>query len=294
MSGLLKLLGPFPEKVQLRAEHVESVNCGKYTREEIRYNVERDERISAYVLVPKNLSSPLPAVFCHHQHAGDYEIGKSEVAGLIGDLDQAYAMELAERGYITFAPDAISFESRKTGDSPQWSNLFELSARLIEGKTVMAKVIHDVQVAIDYMVSRSDVDSERIGFIGHSYGGRMALWVPAFDNRIRVSVSNCGCSSYRYMLNAGSGVQNEFCVPGILGWGDLEDVICLMKATNLLILATNRDKWSLGAWALYEKCKSRFSGGELELKVWDGPHQFTEEMREYAYHFLDRHLGTGL
>jgi hypothetical protein len=49
------------------------------------------------------MQKPAPAIFCHHQHAGNFRIGKSELVGLDGDPNQAYAEELAERGYITFS-----------------------------------------------------------------------------------------------------------------------------------------------------------------------------------------------
>lgn len=51
-------------------------------------------------------------MFRHHQHAGNFGLGKSEVVGLAGDPDQGYARELAEAGFLTFAPDAIGFEER--------------------------------------------------------------------------------------------------------------------------------------------------------------------------------------
>ena len=97
--------------------------------------------------------------------------------------------------------------------------------RLVEGETLLAKVIHDLRVAIDYLVTRTEVDKNNMGFIGHSYGGRMALWLPAFDRRIRASVSNCGCIPYRYSLEHRTGIQAEFCIPGIMKEHDIEDVI---------------------------------------------------------------------
>lgn len=151
----------------------------------------------------------------------------------------------------------------------------------------MAKVLHDISVGLDYLVSRDDVDRDRIGFIGHSYGGRMALWVPAFDKRIKVSVSNCGCVPYRYSLTHDSGIQAEFCIPGITKKFDIEDVIKNFKDCSLLISATTNDKWSRGAEELYKSIEGSFSPGTLELKLYNGEHMFTAEMREYAYKFLE-------
>lgn len=288
MEEILKLLGPFPKKTTFTPVTIEEVDCGSYIREKVAYEVETGETVTAYVCVPKNLTAPAPAIFCHHQHNREFDIGKSEVVGLMGNPDQAYASELAERGYITFAPDAIAFEERNWA-SPGSSEWHELAARLIKGKTLMAKVLFDSMQGIDYLVSRSDVDSSRIGFIGHSYGGRMALWLPAFDNRIKSSVSNCCCISYKDSLPHDIGIQMEFCIPDIMKNHDVKDVVNLIQGCSLLISATDDDVWSIGAEELYKAVKPTL-GDKVELKMWTGKHVFTPEMREFAYEFLSKDL----
>jgi dienelactone hydrolase len=289
IEQILNLLGPFPEKSELNPVVIEQIDCGKYVREKVEYNTEANDRISAYVCVPKNLVNKAPAIFCHHQHNGEYLLGKSEVVGRAGNPDQAYAAELAERGYITLAPDAIAFEERNWGDNSNRAEYFELSSRLLLGKTLMAKAISDVQVGLDYLQSRSDVDSNKMGFIGHSYGGRMALWMPAFDKRIRVSVSHCGCIPYRLSLTHDSGIQMEFCIPDFMSEYDIEDVIKCFESCPLLISAATDDVWSRGAQDVYDRVKNVL-GDRVELKLYESKHVFTKSMREYAYAFLDRHL----
>lgn len=288
---LLQIIGPLPEKVDLNIKVLESKDCGSYIREKVEYSVETGDRVPAYVLIPKNLKSPTPAIFCYHQHAGNFALGKSEVVGLAGDPDQALAVELAERGYITFAPDAIAFEERNwTEDKSGKAEYFELATRLVRGHTLLAKVLHDMSVGLDYLESRPEIDKTKIGFIGHSYGGRMAIWSPAFDKRIKVSVSNCGCVNYKDSLSREAGIQMEFCVPNIMQYGDIEDVVKMIEPTPLYISATDDDKWSKGAQKIYDYAKSAFTDGELKLKIWSGKHIFTKEMREEAYSFLDKYL----
>lgn len=111
-------IGPFPGRASMRPEILESADCGSYVREKVEYAVEDGERVRAYILIPKRLDASAPAIFCHHQHASNFDLGKSEVVGLVGDPNQAYAAELAERGYVTFAPDAIAFEERNWSPDP--------------------------------------------------------------------------------------------------------------------------------------------------------------------------------
>jgi hypothetical protein len=71
--------------------------------------MEEEERVKSVFLLPKNANGTALAIFAHHQHAGQFHLGKSEVVGLAGNPDQAYAAELAERGYVVIAPDAVTF-----------------------------------------------------------------------------------------------------------------------------------------------------------------------------------------
>ncbi len=287
---LLSLIGPIPNKVELQAKIIESVDCGSYTRHKVEYYATEDS-IPAYLLIPKHRTGPTPAVFCHHQHGGNFALGKSEVVGLAGDPDQAIAVELAQRGYIVLAPDAIAFEERNwTPDKSGKAEYFELATRLVKGQTLLAKVLSDVSVGIDYLESRPEVDTSKIGFIGHSYGGRMAIWTPVFDKRIKVSASHCGCVNYKDSLSRNSGIQLEFIVPGILKHGDIEDVVRLVAPTPLYISVTEDDTYSKNAQSIYNYAQSAFVGSELKLKIWPGKHVFTKEMRQEAYTFLDTYL----
>jgi len=289
-AKLLDLLGPFPQRVSLEARALEVVDCGSYLREKVDYLTEREERVSAYVCVPKQRSAKTPAVFCHHQHNFEFTLGKSEVAGLAGNPDQAYASELAARGFITFAPDAIAFEERNWSGGTFEAEYYELASRLVRGQTLLAKVLHDAAAGIDYLVSRPDVDADRIGFLGHSYGGRMAIWLPAVDRRIRATVSHCGCVGYADSLHRGAGIQMEFCLPGFMKYGEIEDIVALVAPTPLLISAAIEDPWSRGAQRIYQAALPAFANSNLQLRLWSGGHAFTQSMREAAYQFLGEHL----
>jgi len=288
---LLNLLGPFPQKTALNPAILEAIDCGSYIREKVAYDVEPGERITAYLLIPKNLKVQTPVIFCYHQHGSRFDLGKSEVAGLAGDPGQATAAELAELGYITFAPDAIGFEERNWDPAkPGNTSWFELATRLIRGETLLAKALHDVSAGIDYLQTRAEADSEKIGFIGHSYGGRMAIWATALDKRIKVAVSHCGCASYQNSAVRTAGIQMEFCVPGIVRYGDIGDIVKMAEPSSLYLSATDEDRWSKGAREIYDYAKPAFILGELQLKVWPGKHVFTRQMREEAYAFLKKLL----
>lgn len=290
-DDLLLLLGETPTKLDLNPQVVEEVDCSSFVRRKISYSVELGETVSAYLSIPKDGAGPFPAVYCFHQHGGNRLLGKSEVVGLAGSPDQAYAKELAERGYVTLAPDAVCFEERADAEDPVYYHLHQLHTRLVKGQTLLGKVLFDMSMGIDFLQSLQEVDSSRIGFIGHSYGGRTALFAPVYDRRIKAAVCNCGSTNFKDMLKHDMGIQFDFVIPGFLLHGDLEDVVRLVEPASLLILGTHQDKWSLGIDTICEYAESAFGEGVLEHRVYPGKHEFTGEMREHAYRFLDDRLG---
>ena len=280
---LRDLLGPVAPSGPLDSVVHEEVICDGYVRRLVSYNVPSG-RASAFVCVPDNLTAPVPVVFCHHQHHGQFDLGKSEVCGLRGDPDQAYAAELAQRGFITISPDAIGFEERNwdDGENVSW---FELSSRLVVGRTLLADLLQEVSIAIDYALTLPEVDPDRVGFIGHSYGGRIAMWAPAWDERIRTSVSNCGCIPYRDSFTHDAGFQAELVVPGFASNFDVEDVLALSKQCSTLVIAAEDDVWSRGARDIETRLKAR-EVSHVRVKIVPGKHEFRLAQREMAYEFL--------
>jgi dienelactone hydrolase len=283
-----QLLGPVlvpgPPDVTVHEE----VACGGYVRRRVSYAVPAG-RASAFVCIPDGLDAPAALVFCHHQHNGEFDLGKSEVCGLRGHPDQAYAAELAERGFVTISPDAIGFEDRNWADGGGvgW---YELSSRLVLGRTLLADCLQEISLAIDYASGLPEVDAARIGFIGHSYGGRMAMWAPAWDARIHASVSSCGCIPYRDSFARDAGFQAELVVPGFAAEFDVEDVLALSVQCRSLLIAAEDDVWSRGAREIEQRLR-RSGARHVRFHVVTGGHEFRRPERELAYGFLTEQLG---
>lgn len=282
-ARLHSLLGGAPEteapEVQVESEQLEDGSV----RRHVTYPVDSG-RASVYVCLPRDVNGVAPIVFCHHQHAGQFDLGKSEVCGLRGDPELAYAAELAQRGFVTISPDAIGFEDRNWAGSENitW---FELSTRLVLGRSLLGDCLREISLALDYASSLPEADASRIGFIGHSYGGRMAMWAPAWDRRISASVSNCGCIPYRDSFTRDTGMQAEFVVPGFATSYDVEDVLAVADQCRILIMATGDDRWSRGAEDIRRNLAAR-EAHHVTVRLRPGVHDFPRPAREEAYAFL--------
>ena len=140
----------------------------------------------AWLLIPDRLPGPAskaPAVLCLHQTIA---IGKDEPVGLGQNRELAYARELVERGYIALAPDYPNFGEYKV-------NVYDLGYA-----SATMKAIWNNLRAVDVLCSLDDVDSARIGVIGHSLGGHNAIFTALFDDRIKAVVSSCGFNAFPF------------------------------------------------------------------------------------------------
>ena len=142
----------------------------------IQYESLDGDVIPAYFLLPDG-DGPFAGVLVHHQHHGQRHWGKSEVCGLVGDPWQAFGPALARRGIAVLAPDSICFEDRRTnasGTEPDEDDMAqhynEMCYRLLRGEWLIQKVLQDSAQGISLLKTHPQIDNQRIGIVGHSYG----------------------------------------------------------------------------------------------------------------------------
>lgn len=271
-------------------ELVESHSAAHYDRQLIRYAGSEGDDIRAYLFLPKT-KPVLGSVVVHHQHHGERLIGKSEVAGIAGDPFQAFCPALAERGIIALAPDSICFEDRRPtqqGMTPDpdpdndWLQHYnEMAYRLLRGETLMKKVIDDSSIAISLLWHLSGAVRERIGILGHSYGGNTVLFHSPFDERIRYSCSSGAACTYRHKFAKGIGIEMAEVIPGFAKRWDIDDLLALICPRPLLLIAGNDDKYAQDAGDLYKTTmplyESAQAAGAISYREFEGGHDLDQE-----------------
>lgn len=287
-TTLLRLLGDMPERAPIDAQ----IEATDGPRQLVSFQVEPGDRVKGYLFVPE-VPGPHPAVLCLHQHAGQFDLGKSEPAGLAGNPQQHYALELSRRGFVTFTFDQLCFEERRNARlEGQLFERFEFTRRVSLGSSLQAKMSWDAMRAVDFLASLPSVDAARIGCVGHSLGGQQALFLAALDERIRAGVSSCGFASlatiFRDHVNHNFGAY----VPGLLRTGDMDQVLRLVAPRAFFVGVGRADRIFPidGVERTIELAQSAFPDGQLELMVEEGGHAFTDALRDRAYAFLERHL----
>jgi dienelactone hydrolase len=236
-QSFIALLGGFPEPPPLAIQVVNVSEEAGYSRRLIEYTACGEKRVQAYLLVPHGAEQPFPAVLAIHQDRPDdrYDIGKSEPAGLQGDLNLHYGLELCLRGYVVLCPDRAGFESRQ-----------HVAEQFNYGPIPLRGVLYELHRAVDCLISQPEVDPHRIAAIGHSAGGWLATLLTYTHQQIRVCATSCATWLWRWSGEpkperlAGLSVPKPP-IPGLLAWGDQDDVLAGIAPRPYL--ETRGDPW---------------------------------------------------
>ena len=167
---------------------VEEDEPGVVLRQLVRYEAEPGLPVLGYLIRPRD-RAPVggrPGAVVLHSTV-DYTI--RQPAGLEGPADKHIGVHLAERGYVVFCPMCFLWQYSRKG---KIAEAVDWLRKRHPGVTGMAKMLFDATRAVDYLVAQPDVDPTRIAAIGHSLGAKEALYLAAFDTRIRATVSSEG------------------------------------------------------------------------------------------------------
>jgi len=302
---ILSCLGHFPERTEPDPVVVDETDCGTHIRQTVEYTVEPGERITAYLLLPRELNGKAPAVIASHQHNDEYDLGKSEPAGLTGDADYRYGLDLCLRGYVTLCPDHLGFEERRPPEKKRAANThlegggYErllFCQYILSGGSLQTKYLSDLCRGVDVLTSLPYVDGERIGAIGHSLGGQETLWLAWYDRRIKAAVSSCGFSQIHSILREGINHNFAMFVLGFLEQGDIADLVRDLAPKPFMM--SNGDSDPIfpvdGVEQIAQAARRAYGekgkADQFQSILFDGGHSFPPKVRELAYDWLDRFL----
>ena len=234
---LLECLGgPWPPPCELRPVIRETRRKDGYRIESVTYEVEPGDRVPAMLLTPDGVDAnhPAPAVAVWHQHNGEWHLGKSEPAGLVGNPMHHTGVALVKEGYVVLCPDALCFEERQDkhlrhGDFER----FEFLRYVVAGKCMAWKNILDMRRAVDYLCSRPEVKAGRIGCYGHSMGSTHTWLVGPWEPRLVCLVGNCCLPTYAAIHRTHFLHCFPNFIPGWFQYGDTPDIAGLIAPRAL-------------------------------------------------------------
>lgn len=301
VRGMEAVMGKLPGKEKrcpLDPKVEEEVDGGKYVRRLITYASEPGApRVPAYLCVPKAVLTgdrKVPAVLC--LHGTDNVVGHGTVVGLGKNPNRNYAIELAERGYVTLAPNYPLLAK------------YQPDVRKLGWESGTLKAVWDNMRGLDYLESLPYVAGTAMGAVGHSLGGHNAVYTAVFDPRLKVVVSSCGLDSYLDYYNGDEKnwvPEKGWCqtryMPRLADYKgrlgdipfDFHEMIGALAPRHVLIIAPLKDSNfkhdSVDRIVAAAKPVFKLHGHEGRLRVLhpDCPHDFPPEMREEAYKLFD-------
>ena len=206
------------------------------------------ERVPAFVIRPVNTDGPLPAIICLHGSSGSREAMTTKQFGS-GEWVRygreqphtrmlGWARELARKGYLTLALTQRGLDRRGPPINTQ------ANALLVEGRTAMGAVLHEIRQAVTYLSRRPDVDPGRIATAGMSFGGITAFYTWVLDERVAAAAPICGgVGSVEVFARQGriSYHGTYWWLPGMLEKGDQAEFAAAMAPKPLMLWAPTED-----------------------------------------------------
>ena len=271
-----------------------------HTRHLINIRVSEISTLVAYLLVPHGIAGQeqRPGIVASHGHARDgidTICGVTELGGRNGAYNP-YALEAVQSGYVVLAPAWWGWHGRnghvdRVGQRDKCDTI-QMAASMY-GINVIALHCQDAQAAVDVLSSLPEVDAQRIGCIGNSYGGRTTMWFTILDERISASVA-AGCMNTFRERSCGlssCAIQYPF---GLLRCADVPDLFSLIAPRPLqlqsgegdpLINETDRDAIHNTVRAAYERTRAT---DRYDYVLHSEGHRLVWAP---AREFLKRHLG---
>jgi dienelactone hydrolase len=303
-----------------------------YTEEQITFRTTPEFRVPAHVLIPAGQRHPGPAVILLHDHGGFYVWGReklietdNEHPALTKFKQQSYGgrsigTELVRQGYVVIAIDMFYWGERRyllKEDPPSWHdrsaamtadqvNVFnrrasqneQLIARslLTAGTTWPGVMVWDDIRTLDYIVSRPEVDPNRIACVGLSVGGYRSFMLAVLDPRIKVAVDVCWMTTFarqieRHIVNT---MGLTFVIPGMYRYFDLPELSAAIAPRSLMVIMGSRDglfppSAAAAAFASIEQCYAKAGSKDRQLcRSFDAPHEFNPRMQAEAWEWLRR------
>lgn len=301
---LYNLLGDLPERDRpISATKIDECEHDGYILEKLTLDLNGIEPVPAYFARPKELpacaandaagrSGKAPTVLYNHAHGGDYALGKEEfIKGRNAIQHPPYAKALTERGYCGLCIDTWVFGERYNRTE---SSVFK--EMLWKGRVLWGMMVYDSIRGIDYLVTRPEVDADRLATLGLSMGSTMAWWVAALDTRIKVCVDICCLTDFQALIEAngldGHGIY--YYVPNLLKHFTTAQINGLIAPRAHLSLAGNLDTLTppAGLDRIDNELKEIYAAYGVserwKLLRYDIGHEETPIMRAEILNFLEQ------
>jgi len=292
-----EILGKFPSKTALNP-----VVTGTAIHDGVRVEKLYFESLPGYyvtgaLFLPVDRKGKLPAIL--------YCSGHSE-SGFRSETYQHVILNLVKKGFAVLAFDPIGQGERRQymndekhkSFGPTLEHSYPGSQLFLLGRTPAYYFIWDGIRSIDYLYSRPEIDTSRIGITGRSGGGTQTAYIAAFDNRIKAAAPECYITTFdKLLMTMGPQDAEQNFTYSIYNGLDIGDLVISFAPKPMILITTTRDIFSIqGARDVFKEAKRAYSlmgkPGLLQMVEDDAEHTSTFKNREAMYRFFQKYLSN--
>jgi dienelactone hydrolase len=291
------LLGPFPERTPLNAQVTGIVRRQGYRVEKVLFESRPRFFVTGCLFVPDDLAGPAPAIL--------NPIGHTDI-GFRAPSYQTLILNLVRKGFIVFAFDPpgqgerLQYLDPATGTSRLGGSTREHShfgrQCFLVGRSPGHYFVWDGMRAIDYLLTRTEVDPQRVGVTGISGGGTQTAYLAALDERVAAAAPTCYITNFQQLLTSiGPQDAEQNLLHGLAAGMDYADFLEVQAPRPTLVVATTRDIFSIeGARATCAEVARAYAAlgapDAFRLVEDDYGHGYTPATREAIYRFFQETL----
>lgn len=284
---LIAAWGGFPEeKCPLEPKVLGELKRDGYRVEKVIFQTRHGVFMTANAYIPDG-AGKFPAVLGVHGH---WKGAKQD------PVVQSRCIGLAKLGFFVLCVDAFG-----AGERGLSKNLGEYHGEMVGatlfpiGLPLSGLQVYENQRAVDYMLTRPEVDGAKLGVTGASGGGNQTMYAGAMDERFSAVVPVCSVGNYQVYLKAACCMCEV--VPGALGFTEEAGVLSLVAPRGLMIVSATMDgiqfsvaeakksiEATLPVFELYGKPKN------IKHAIFESPHAYNQQMREAMYGWMTLHL----
>lgn len=297
---LLDIVGPFPEKTPLNAKIIRTVKRDGYKIEHIVFESQPGFYVTSSMFIPEGIKEGgrLPAIIYCSGHSAE---------GYRSKVYLHVIANLVKKGFVVFAFDPIGQGERLEYLNPETNessipgtnkgeHSYAGSQAFITGSSQARYMIWDGIRAVDYLISRNDIDPTRIGITGRSGGGTQSAYIAAMDDRIYAAAPENYLTNFTRLLQTRGPQDAEQNMYNCIQRGiDQPDYLLVRAPKPALMITTTRDMFNIQGSMEAEKEVSRIykaygKENNFSRVEDDAPHMSTKKNREAMYAFFQKHL----
>jgi cephalosporin-C deacetylase-like acetyl esterase len=294
---LLQAIGKLPDRTPLNPKVTGTLKRDGYRIEKIIFESQPSFYVTANLYLPETGRGPYPGILMPLGH---------ESGGKAHEAWQRLAITFAKNGFaiLLYEPigqgERVQLYDSDLGESKVRQSTSEHTLAgtqcLLLGHSFARHVIWDGMRALDYLTSRTEVDSSRIGCTGNSGGGTLTAYLSALDDRIKVAAPSCYLTNWKSLIETIGPQDAEQNLPYFISDGlDQADFVIASAPKPYLILSAARDFFPIaGTRQTFSEVKRLYGvmGADEKLNMIsaDDEHGYTRPRRLAAYRWMNRWL----